>query len=183
MQSAAQRVFSVLDKKGAAMNTPTTEPSTIGVCDNLEQAEHVIEELRHAGFQSDEIGIIGHVGPDEMVPTPREMHEPEENAISGFLRGGLVGGIVGGLVIMVIPGIGAVAGQGWWFDVLGGAILGAVVCGLMVAFGTFAFSRPTTRYMAAELEKGRFIVTVKNAARKDEAIAVLHRQGVTEKSI
>src|SRR5437764_12931126 len=117
------------------MNTATPkEPSTIGVCDNLEQAEHVIEELRRAGFQQDEIGIIGHVYPDEKVPTPREMHEPEENAISGFLRGGSVGAVVGAIVILVIPGIGAVAGQGAWFEVLGGAILGAVACGLMVAF-------------------------------------------------
>src|SRR5437763_7935723 len=108
------------------MNTAPEEPSTIGVGDNLEQAEHVIEELRRAGFQQDEIGIIGHVNPDENVPTPREMHEPEENAISGFLRGGSVGAIVGAIVILVIPGIGAVAGQGAWFDVLGGAILGAV---------------------------------------------------------
>src|ERR1043166_3625590 len=72
----------------AAMNNPSSnEPSAVGVCDNLEKPEHVIEELRRAGFQSEEIGIIGHVGPDEKVSPPREMHTPEENAISGFLRG------------------------------------------------------------------------------------------------
>jgi Na+/H+-translocating membrane pyrophosphatase len=165
------------------MNNPSSnEPSAVGVCDNLEKAEHVIEELRRAGFQSEEIGIIGHVGPDEKVSPPREMHTPEENAISGFLRGGAIGAIVGVIVVLVVPGLGAVAGQGPWFDVLGGALLGAVVCGLLIAFGTFAFSRSGTRLFAAELEKGRFVVTVKNAARKEEAIAVLHQEGVDQSS-
>jgi hypothetical protein len=139
-------------------------------------AERTIEELRRAGFPEDEIGIIGHVGPEETVPTPREMHHPEENALTGFLRGGIMGGAIGALVIVAIPGMSEVTGLGRWFEILGGAVLGAVAGGVLIAFASFLFARATTRYFAEELEKGRFIVTVKNPQRKEEALSVLRRQ-------
>jgi hypothetical protein len=69
-----------------------------------------------------------------------------------------------------------VAGLGRWFDVVGGAALGACVCGVLLAFGSFLFWRPKTRFYAGELEKGNFIVIVKNPVRKNEATAVLRRQ-------
>lgn len=154
------------------------EPNAIGVYDNLDTAERTIDELRRAGFPSDEIGIIGHVGVEDAVPTPLQMHRPEDNAIAGLVRGGLVGAAVGALVILVIPGLGAVTGLGQWFEVLGGAALGAVVCGVMIAFSSFIFARPSTRLLAAELEKGHFIVTIKNSSRQEEAVDVLRRKGL-----
>jgi hypothetical protein len=154
---------------------PRNEPSAIGVYADLEKAEHAIDGLRQAGFMSDEIGIIGHVA-NEQVPTPAEMQAPEENAISGIVRGGILGAIVGAFIVLVVPGIGDVAGLGRWFDVVGGAALGACVCGVLLAFGSFLFWRPKTRFYAGELEKGNFIVIVKNPVRKNEATAVLRRQ-------
>src|SRR6266480_3749576 len=97
------------------MNT-VEDPSAIGVYNDLDKAEHAIDELRLAGFKSDEIGIIGHVASADKVPTPPEMHAPEENAITGLIRGGLIGAVVGAFVILVIPGIGKVAGLDDWFD-------------------------------------------------------------------
>jgi hypothetical protein len=41
--------------------------------------------------------------------------------------------------------------------------------------------RANTRLVSAELEKGNFIVTVKNPARKEEAVSVLRRQGLLVK--
>ncbi len=158
--------------------TTSNEPTAVGVFNDLDKAERTIDELRRAGFQSDEIGIIGHVGQDQTVPTPPETHVPEENAVTGFVRGAVIGAIVGAFVILVIPGLADVAGLGRWFDIVGGAALGAVACGLLVAFGSFVFLRPRTRLYAAELEKGNFIVTVKNPARKEEAVSLLRRQGL-----
>jgi len=153
------------------------EPSAIGVYDDLEKAENAIDELRQAGFPPDEIGIIGHVV-DGVVPAPSEMHAPEENAISALIKGGILGGVVGAFVMLVIPGLGQVAGLGRWFDIVGGAALGACVCGVVLAFGSFLLWRPKTRFFVTELEKGNFIVTVKNPARKQEAVSVLSRQGM-----
>lgn len=156
------------------MNTPHG-PSAIGVYDDLEQAEHAIDELRRAGFVSEEIGIIGHVG-TEKIPTPPEMNAPEENAMTGMVQGGILGAIVGAFVVIVVPDLGEVAGLGPWFDIVAGAALGAAVCGVLVAFGSFLFWQPRTRFYVAELDKGNFIVTVTNPARKNEADAVLRHE-------
>lgn len=151
------------------------EASAVGVFNDLDTAERKIAELRRAGFSAEELGIIGHVGPDEAVPTPLDTHDPEENAITGLIRGALIGAFAGAFVILVIPGLGEVAGFGRWFDVLGGAVLSALICGLLVAFGSFVFMRPKTRLFATALQRGQFIVTVKNSARKEEAVSVLRR--------
>lgn len=156
--------------------TTTTQPSTIGVYDDLSKAEHAIDELRQAGFRADEIGIIGHVA-EGKVPTPPEMHAPEDNAINALIKGGVLGAIIGAFVILVVPGVGDVAGFGRWFDVVGGAALGGCAAGVILAFGSFLFWRPKTRFYNAQLEQGNFIVTVKNPGRKDEAASVLRRQG------
>src|SRR5205807_5862662 len=120
-----------------AMNTtPKNEPSAVGVFDDLAKAERTIDQLRKAGFSSEEIGIIGHVADEPTVPTPLDMHAPEENAIDGFLKGCIWGGVVGLLVILVIPGLGEVSGMGRWFEFIGGAALGAVAGGVLIAFGS-----------------------------------------------
>lgn len=155
----------------------TNEPAAVGVYDNLEKAERTIDELRRAGFPSDEIGIIGHVGPEETVSTPRELQQPEENVIRGFVQGSILGAVTGLMVILVIPGLGEVSGFGRWFEFVGGAALGAVCGGVLIAFASFVFSRTLARFFAGELEKGNFIVTVKNPNRREEAMIVLRRLG------
>src|SRR4029079_19387040 len=114
----------------------------------LDSAERTLDELRRAGFSSDEVGIIGHVGQEQTVPTPPETHPPEDNAINGFLRGALIGAVSGLLVALVVPGLGQVAGMGRWFELLGGAIIGGVASGVMIAFSSFVFMRPKTRLYA-----------------------------------
>jgi hypothetical protein len=158
----------------------TTETTAVGVFDDLAQAEQSLDELRRAGFSSEEIGIIGHVdaGKQSAVPTPTSLKPPEDNAIQGVLGGALMGALIGGLVILVIPGIGWISGQGRWFEILGGIILGAAVGGPLFAFGSMFFSRARARRYARELDRGRFIVTVSNPQRRDEAVSLLRRQAV-----
>lgn len=155
---------------------PSQKSSACAVYDDLGKAEHAIDELRQAGFREDEIGIIGHVS-DGTVPTPADVNAPEENAINALVKGSIVGAVIGAFVIVVVPGLGEVAGLGKWFDVLGGAIVGAAACGVMVAFSSFLLWQPRTRFFNEELEKGNFIVTVKNPARQEEAAAVLRHEG------
>lgn len=153
----------------------TQDPTAVGVYDDLDSAERTIDELRRAGFSSEEVGIIGHIAQEGAVPTPPETHAPEDNAINGFLRGALIGATAGVFVMLAIPGIGAVAGFGRWFEILGGALLSAIICGVLIALSSFVFMRPRTRLYAQALEKGQFIVTVKNPARKEEAVSLLRQ--------
>jgi hypothetical protein len=159
------------------------EPSAIGVFDDLNEAERSIEELRQAGFRSDEIGIIGHVGMEQQsIPTPLDMKAPEWNATHGVVSGGICGALIGILVMAIIPGLGWLSGAGRWFEILGGAVLGAAAGGVLFAIGSFMFSGPRGRYFEHELEKGRFIVTVKTPHRREEAVSVLRRHGHAEKN-
>src|SRR5438552_10374746 len=139
------------------------DPTTVGVYDDLAQAENTIDELRRAGFRQEEIGIIGHVGENQnTIPVPAGVKAPETTAISGFMTGALLGVLIGTLVIAVIPGLGQVSGAGRWFEILGGAILGAVAGGVLVAYGGLLLTRAKARFFRRESEKGRFIVTVHN---------------------
>jgi hypothetical protein len=156
----------------------THDTQSVGVFNNLDAAERSINELRQHGFRADEIGIIGHVDEKESVPAPLGLRKPEHNVVHGVRTGGLIGAVIGALVILVIPGLAWVAEVGWWFEILGGAVLGAAAGGVLFAFGTLLFSRPSSRLYTNELEKGRFIVTVKNPARQQEAIHVLGREAI-----
>ena len=154
------------------------EPSAVAVFDDLEHAERGIHELQKAGFASQEIGIIGHVSPDQQtVPTPPQVTHSEVHTMKGVLKGGIWGTIVGLLVIAIIPGLGEVSGFGRWFEVVAGGVFGAAVGGAVFAFGSLALTRPESRYLESELRRGRFIVTVANPNRREEASSVLRQEG------
>ena len=159
------------------MSSIEKEPSAIGVYDDLGKAENAIRELRRAGFRSEEIGIIGHVAEDGQVSKPPEMRKPEWNVTDAMFRGGVIGGIVGILVAVCIPALSRIADLGFAFDVMGGAVLGAGVCGMLMAIMSLRFFTPKSRFYDSQLERGRFIITVKNPARKEDAVSVLSRQG------
>jgi hypothetical protein len=161
------------------MATTTQDPQSVGVFDELQSAQRTIDELRQHGFAADEIGIIGHVGDQgQPVAAPASMKAPERNVMRGAGAGGLFGAVIGTLVLLVIPGLGAVTGAGYWFEIAGGAILGAAAGAILMAFGSLLFSSARSRLYKSDLEKGRFIVTVKNPQRRGEALAVLGREAV-----
>ncbi|MCI0740073.1 MAG: general stress protein [Gemmataceae bacterium] len=152
---------------------------SVGVFEDLETAQRSIEDLRRAGFGQEEIGIIGQMGDAQLtVPTPAQMKAPEENAVNGMISGAAQGAVVGVLVLIVLPGLSEVTGLGRWFEILGGAILGAVAGGCLFAFASLFLSRAKSRFYQGQLEQGRFIVTVKNPERHQEALSVLSRKAV-----
>jgi len=150
--------------------------SALGVFTDLDKAERSVNELRRAGFAASEIGIIGHVG-NAQIPIPLGMRAPEDNARESLAYGGILGAIIGTVVIVVIPGLGALSGNGPWFEVLGGAVLGAAIGGALLAFSSFIFTRPRSRLIAHELDNGNVIVTVKSADRANEAMSLLRSGG------
>jgi len=155
----------------------TTKPISVGSFDDLQNAQRAIQELRSHGFREDEIGIIGHVGEEgKGIPTPLGMKSPEWNATRGVAAGGLCGAVVGLMVAVITPLVATAAELGQWFQISFGAVLGAAVGGALFAFGGLLASRLQGRFYESELEKGRFLVTVKNAERKNEALTLLGRQ-------
>lgn len=157
----------------------TSEQLTVGVFDDLNRAEKTIDELRRHGFREDEIGIIGHMGHElDAVPTPLGMKAPEWNAVRGIYAGAIFGALIGLMVILAIPGLSQLSGMGYWFEVVGGVVLGSVIGAVFLAFGGLFFSRLIGSFYEAQLEKGRFLVTVKNPRRREEAVQLLQRRAV-----
>jgi hypothetical protein len=156
----------------------TEEPLTVGVFENLDQAQRTIDELQRRGFNSEEIGIIGHVGDETPVSTPPQMRPAEHNATRGVWSGALFGALVGAVVIVVIPGVAWVTQTGRWLEILCGIVLGAGVGGVLFAFRSFTYSLGRGNVYESELKKGRFVVTVKNPHRLQEALSVLGRRAI-----
>jgi Heat induced stress protein YflT len=158
------------------------EHVAVAVVDDLQKAESTIDELRRAGFREDEIGIVGHVNDEpEIFPPAPEAKTPERNAEVGIIAGGIWGALIGVLGAAVAPGLGAVTGWGMWFELVVGAALGAAAGGVLCALGSLPFSQPRARFFRKQLDQGRFIVTVNNPQRREEAALVL-RQATAAKN-
>ena len=152
--------------------------STVGVFTQLREAERSVEDLKRAGFAQDEIGIVGNVSPDDAaLPMAASAQAPEYNVTEGVLAGGLAGAIVGFVVLLAIPGLGEVSGFGRWFEWVGGLLVGGAVGGFLFAFVGLFLSRRRAYYLRQQLDKGRYIVTVRSPDRKQEAANVLRRRG------
>jgi hypothetical protein len=152
------------------------KPVAVGVYKDLDSAEHTIETLRRSGFRAEEIGIAGHIDAKQPGTTPTALTTPEEYATQGMVAGGVLGAVVAVVVLLAIPGLAVLSGLGFGFELLAGAALGAAAGGVLVAFGTQVFPKTRARFLRRELDKGRYIVTVSNPQRRDEAASLLQRE-------
>jgi len=148
---------------------------TMAVFDNLEKAESTVDKLRQAGIPQSQIGIVGHVN-DQLVPVSLAKMTPEETATNNVVKGGIFGGIIGILVAGVVPILSGVIGYGPGFEILGGAVLGAAVGGIILAFSTFAMTRRNSGFVANELTSGHVIVTVTTPDRNEEVNSLLRSE-------
>ncbi|MGZ4993724.1 MAG: hypothetical protein ACXV79_06130 [Methylobacter sp.] len=104
------------------------------ITQNTEHAEHIVSELRSAGFSSDDISVLL---PDKSSTRDfsHEMHTklPEGAAIGGTTGIG-VGAVLGwlaGIGSLAIPGVGAFIAAGPIMGALSGAAVGAATGSLI----------------------------------------------------
>src|SRR5437016_708065 len=93
----------------------------VAVFDTRGQAEAAIDDLWHAGFREDQIGIAAPGGaPRQASTTTGEIEKTgARGAIAGSLAGGTIGGILGGLALGLIPGVGQVIAGGILAGIIG----------------------------------------------------------------
>jgi hypothetical protein len=130
------------------------------------QADRFVEELKHAGFQPDQYGLIA----------PHEAENPvEEGAVAGAIGGGVIGVAAGAAVTGAIPGIGPMLAGGLLAGVLGGAAAGAAAGGVLG--GLIGLGVPEDRAQKYEEEflAGRTLVVVQAVGRGADALAILNR--------
>jgi hypothetical protein len=150
-------------------------------------AEAAIDELRGAGFTSDQIGAALRDRSETGVLVEDSPDNAVEGAVEGALGGGLLGGVAGFLVGLVgallIPGVGPIVAAGTLAGALGaaggaavaGAGIGAAAGGLVGALSGLGVPEEEARYFETGFRAGGMLVTVRSNGRSAEALNILER--------
>jgi hypothetical protein len=103
------------------------------IAQNLEQAEIIVNNLKTAGFSTNDISVLF---PDKST-TKDFAHEKHTKAPEGAAIGGTVGlgagaviGLLAGIGALAIPGVGPLIAAGPIMGALSGAAVGAATGGL-----------------------------------------------------
>ena len=151
-----------------------------GVFHTREAAERAIEDLKAAGYKSNQIGLLyknaggsttkldGAGVPDTKAP---------EGAALGAAAGAIGGAAVGaGIIAGVIPVIGPVLALGTLGTILANAAGGAAIAGIAGALIGWGVPEEDAKYYENEVKAGRYLVTV-DAGGRDDARGVFTRHG------
>jgi len=133
---------------------------------NRRHAEHFVNELKRAGFEDNEIGVLsGH----------NKAADIEEDAAAGAIGGGMVGAVAGAMATMMVPGVGPLIAGGLLAGIVGGTAVGAATGGVLGALVGLGVSEKKARQHEQELRSGRSLVVVQAVGRGGEALAILRR--------
>jgi hypothetical protein len=162
----------------------TSKPAVIvGVFERRGQAEAAIDELLHAGFRHDQLGLAAPGGRVTEATTPTEKREEKaaDGAVTGAVAGGVAGAVGGALATAVFPAAGIVIAGTYLAGILagavGGAAAGAALGGYFGPFVAMGMTEQEASRYASALKEGRTIVVVKPEERRAEAEQILHDHG------
>lgn len=165
------------------MSTVTlSEHNVVAAFRDLELAEDALAALRDAGFEDDEISLLGRPV-EEVQQEAEEGTGPGEpvggnvfkQTFVGGAAGGLAGGVIGALAtaaVATIPGVGLVAGTGALLGFLGGAGGGATVGSILEGESALRTNHSWSQALDA-IKEGAIIVGVHGS--EGDRIAEAHR--------
>ena len=162
------------------MKARTSHAGVVGVFPDRASAERSIHDLRQAGFRNDQIGMVTRDAGGRTVKTNGAGEETNagEGAAIGAAAGAAAGAAVGaGIVAGVVPVLGPVLALGTLGTILVNAAGGAAIAGLVGALVGWGVPEEDAKYYESEVHAGRYLVTVSDTDRRDEAWAILHRFG------
>lgn len=144
----------------------------LGVVPNREAAEHIVGNVRVAGFEQDNVSVIM-VQPEEAqqldTETEDQTGEGAADVVKSAAAGAGIGGATGvlaGLATLAIPGLGPIIGSGILVALFGGA--GGLVGALTGAFASEDTSQQVIERYGMALREGQAIVCV-TAHDRDQA--------------
>src|SRR5262245_1282994 len=155
----------------------------VAVFEERGPAMAAIDELEHAGFRRDQIGLATPGGPVHEAITPTHCREEKaaDGAAAGAVTGGVAGALGGALAAALIPGVGPILAGGFLAGILagtvGGAAAGATLGSWIGPFVAMGVSEDDVHRYGRELQAGRTIVIVKPEDRRDQAERILHDHG------
>jgi len=159
--------------------TSANERTLVGVFESRDEAALVLDELRQAGFDQNEIGFA--IRGDDAVAggaiTDASPTKDGQGAVKGMVAGGLAGGLLGAAAVLLIPGVGPVLAMDVLASALGFGAAGVATGGILGAMVGLGISEEEARVYEEEFHAGRAIVTVHAGQRVPEARRILGRHG------
>jgi uncharacterized protein (TIGR02271 family) len=161
--------------------------TVIGLFDEYEEAQRVVEELTAAGFSRNDISIVsnnansrfGASGSGTGTGGGSGAGSVAGGIVGGAAEGAVIGGLTGlaaSLALLLIPGVGPIAAAGPLAAMLSGAGLGAVGGGVIGALSKLGVPKEEARYYAEGIRRGGTLVSVTVPdERVHEAHAVFER--------
>ena len=163
-----------------------------GLYYNCDDAEAVVRNLKHIGYDMDDISVIAREPVEDLGQETVEIgNKVDEGATTGALTGSALGGITGllvGLGTLVVPGMGPILLVGTEATTiataLAGVSLGAAAGGLVGALIGLGIPEERAKVYGDRVERGGFLVIVKGKATAvKHAATIMNRYGVEELDI
>jgi uncharacterized membrane protein len=137
--------------------------AVIGIVQNREQAETVVETLQSSGVKSTDISVL--------FPNKQGAHDfahehntkAPEGAVTGIGTGGIVGGAIGllaGIGALAIPGLGPFIAAGPLMATLSGAAAGATLGGITGALVGLGIPEYEAKIYEGKIRGGNLLIAV-----------------------
>lgn len=155
--------------------TTASMTSLVAVYRTRGQAEAAIDQLWHAGFAKDQVGILIPGEGVHQATTETEHTEDvgAQGAVTGAAAGTIVGTVAGALAMVLIPGLGPVLTGGILMGIIAGAATGAAAGSFAGPFLAMGFSEEDVHRYQTDLRSGRTVVVVQADGNRDRAVMIL----------
>ncbi|HZS02840.1 MAG TPA: hypothetical protein VFE37_29295 [Chloroflexota bacterium] len=155
--------------------------TAVGYFHDRGAADRAYDALRAAGFDSDDISILGRGREGGMGLADHDRDRDNVSAGEGAVTGGIVGLLIGAAA-MLIPGIGPVVAVGplaaGLAGVVTGGVTGAVVGGITGALVDAGVPEEEARWANERFASGGYLVTVRtDEGSYGKARMILERAG------
>jgi len=154
----------------------TKNSTVVGVFHDEQRAQEAVRALRQAGFQEDQISVIGRRR-DQTGETTEGSHIGAGAATGAAAGAGVAALWSLGVSFGVLPVIGPVLAAGPIAAALISAAGGAAAGGILGALVGVGIPEEEAKYYESEVHAGRIVVTVRANGRYDDAWAILERYG------
>jgi hypothetical protein len=146
------------------------------------KAEAAVDELWHAGFGKESIGLAARGEPLHQATTAGEPVEEAaaEGAVVGAASGTILGAAAGAAAVATLPGLGPILAGGTLMGIVVGAAAGAAIGSFAGPFIAMGLSEKAVAHYETQFQAGRCILVVKPGRRLPEATMILKKHGPLE---
>lgn len=159
--------------------------SVFGIAATNRQAEEIIERLRAASFQNDDISVLfpDRLGPHDFAHA--NSTKAPEGIATGASAGLAIGGVLGwlaGIGAFAIPGIGPIVAAGPIMAALSGAAVGGTIGGMGGALIGLGIPEFEAKRYDGKIKDGNILISVHAESSEEADIAkrVFKEAGASE---